>query len=206
MTAHFLTSWTFISLAMKLRTRRWCEELWRLAFNMSRKWAELFLLPLVELLRICRWNESAFQATFLMTIGFVFLLIFVVIVIWRQSSLRMTPFLGRRAILQFCSGFFCNAADLVTVTLITPFLATVAAFGLLSWLKYPIYSMQCVTPFLVLGIGEAILINTGKIGRIRYWDGSLTTILRFSRQILLHSVKKINSARSSENWSHWRSM
>ncbi|RCN48704.1 patched family protein [Ancylostoma caninum] len=41
----------------------------------------------------------------------------------------------------------------VTVTLITPFLATISAFGLLSWLKYPIYSMQCVTPFLVLGIG-----------------------------------------------------
>ncbi|VDO85546.1 unnamed protein product [Heligmosomoides polygyrus] len=78
--------------------------------------------------------RGALEATFLMTIGFVFLLIFVVIVIWRQSSLRMTPFL-------------------VTVTLITPFLATVAAFGLLSWLKYPIYSMQCVTPFLVLGIG-----------------------------------------------------
>ncbi|KAK5965667.1 Sterol-sensing domain and Patched family-containing protein, partial [Trichostrongylus colubriformis] len=78
--------------------------------------------------------SSLIQATFLMTIGFVFLLIFVIIVIWRQSTLRATPFL-------------------VATTLITPFLATVAAFGLLSWMKYPIYSMQCVTPFLVLGIG-----------------------------------------------------
>ncbi|XGW18024.1 hypothetical protein V3C99_002545 [Haemonchus contortus] len=78
--------------------------------------------------------RGALEATFLMTIGFVFLLIFVIIVVWRQTTLRVTPFL-------------------VAVTLLTPFLATVAAFGLLSWLKYPIYSMQCVTPFLVLGIG-----------------------------------------------------
>ncbi|CAJ0600074.1 unnamed protein product [Cylicocyclus nassatus] len=78
--------------------------------------------------------RGALEATFLMSIGFVFLLIFVIAVIWRQSSLRATPFL-------------------VAVTLLTPFLATVSAFGLLSWLRYPIYSMQCVTPFLVLGIG-----------------------------------------------------
>ncbi|KAL6727606.1 hypothetical protein Aduo_009469 [Ancylostoma duodenale] len=78
--------------------------------------------------------RGALEATFLMSIGFVFLLIFVIAVVWRQSTLRVTPFL-------------------VTVTLITPFLATISAFGLLSWLKYPIYSMQCVTPFLVLGIG-----------------------------------------------------
>ncbi|ETN79706.1 patched family protein [Necator americanus] len=78
--------------------------------------------------------RGALEATFLMSIGFVFLLIFVIAVVWRQSSLRVTPFL-------------------VTVTLITPFMATMSAFGLLSWLGYPIYSMQCVTPFLVLGIG-----------------------------------------------------
>ncbi|KHJ90096.1 hypothetical protein OESDEN_10069 [Oesophagostomum dentatum] len=79
--------------------------------------------------------RGALEATFLMSIGFVLLLIFVIGVIWRQSSLRVTPYL-------------------VAVTLITPFMATISAFGLLSWLRYPIYSMQCVTPFLVLGIGE----------------------------------------------------
>ncbi|RCN29092.1 patched family protein [Ancylostoma caninum] len=85
---------------------------------------------------LCELNRPfhLIMATFLMSIGFVFLLIFVIAVVWRQSTLRVTPFL-------------------VTVTLITPFLATISAFGLLSWLKYPIYSMQCVTPFLVLGIG-----------------------------------------------------
>lgn len=41
----------------------------------------------------------------------------------------------------------------VTSTILTPFLATIAAFGILAWIGFPIYSMQCVTPFLVLGIG-----------------------------------------------------
>ncbi|VDM82421.1 unnamed protein product, partial [Strongylus vulgaris] len=84
--------------------------------------------------------RGALEATFLMSIGFVFLLLFVIAVIWRQSSLRATPFL-------------------VAVTLLTPFLATVSAFGLLSWLRYPIYSMQCVTPFLVLGIVAVTLLT-----------------------------------------------
>ncbi|KAE9420029.1 hypothetical protein Angca_005701 [Angiostrongylus cantonensis] len=90
--------------------------------------------------------RGALEATFLMSIGFIFLLVFVIAVIWRQTTLRVTPFL-------------------VAITLITPFLATVAAFGLLSWMKYPIYSMQCVTPFLVLGIGvddSFILIHRWK--------------------------------------------
>ncbi|VDL67118.1 unnamed protein product, partial [Nippostrongylus brasiliensis] len=79
-----------------------------------------------------------------MTIGFVFLLIFVVVVIWRQIFENKKK---QKKLEKTCAG------DLVLVTLITPFLATVAAFGLLSWMRYPIYSMQCVTPFLVLGIG-----------------------------------------------------
>ncbi|CAI4224709.1 unnamed protein product [Auanema sp. JU1783] len=79
--------------------------------------------------------RGALEATVLMSIGFIFLLVFVVIVVWTQTdNLRIIPFL-------------------VIATILTPFLATVSAFGFLAWLGYPIYSMQCVTPFLVLGIG-----------------------------------------------------
>uniref|UniRef100_A0A158PCL7 SSD domain-containing protein n=1 Tax=Angiostrongylus cantonensis TaxID=6313 RepID=A0A158PCL7_ANGCA len=97
-----------------------------------------------------------------MSIGFIFLLVFVIAVIWRQTTLRVTPFLGWWLHCRFLSTVL---RSLVAITLITPFLATVAAFGLLSWMKYPIYSMQCVTPFLVLGIGvddSFILIHRWK--------------------------------------------
>ncbi|CAJ0942847.1 unnamed protein product, partial [Mesorhabditis belari] len=78
--------------------------------------------------------RGAFEAIKLMSIGFVLLFVFVSFVILRTTSKRMT-------------------VQLVATTILTPILATVAAFGLQCYMGFPIYSIQCVTPFLVLGIG-----------------------------------------------------
>ncbi|PAV91835.1 hypothetical protein WR25_15596 isoform D [Diploscapter pachys] len=78
--------------------------------------------------------RGAVEATTLMTIGFFLLLLFVIFVIVRQTSLKTAPFM-------------------IAATLITPFVATISSFGLLCWTGFPVYSIQCVVPFLVLGIG-----------------------------------------------------
>ncbi|CAD6199147.1 unnamed protein product [Caenorhabditis auriculariae] len=78
--------------------------------------------------------RGAIEATTLMTIGFFLLLTLTIIVIWRQTSIRQAPVL-------------------VAVSLLTPIAATVSSFGALCWLGLPSFSIQCVTPFLVLGIG-----------------------------------------------------
>lgn len=74
-----------------------------------------------------------------MTVGFVFLICFVFLVVWRKMELRILP-------------------PIVFATIFSPLLAAIASFGVISWLRLPIYSMMCVTPFLILGIGMLIFI------------------------------------------------
>ncbi|GMR42762.1 hypothetical protein PMAYCL1PPCAC_12957, partial [Pristionchus mayeri] len=78
--------------------------------------------------------RGALQATRMMSAGFALLVAFVTTVLWRDWPGRQLP-------------------TLVASALLTPLLATAAAFGLLSWLGISAYSIQCVAPFLVLGIG-----------------------------------------------------
>ncbi|MCP9258123.1 Patched family protein [Dirofilaria immitis] len=42
---------------------------------------------------------------------------------------------------------------IVFAAIFSPLLAAISSFGVISWLRLPIYSMMCVTPFLILGIG-----------------------------------------------------
>ncbi|KAF1769513.1 hypothetical protein GCK72_001330 [Caenorhabditis remanei] len=78
--------------------------------------------------------RGAIEATTLMTIGFFLLLTQVIIVIKRLSTIKMTIYL-------------------VATSLLTPMAATIASFGAICWMGFPSFSIQCVTPFLVLGIG-----------------------------------------------------
>uniref|UniRef100_A0A1I7V933 SSD domain-containing protein n=1 Tax=Loa loa TaxID=7209 RepID=A0A1I7V933_LOALO len=78
--------------------------------------------------------RGAYQATKLMTVGFIFLICFVFLVVWRKMELRLLP-------------------PIVFATILSPLLAAISSFGIISWLRLPIYSMMCVTPFLILGIG-----------------------------------------------------
>uniref|UniRef100_A0A8R1DSM6 SSD domain-containing protein n=1 Tax=Caenorhabditis japonica TaxID=281687 RepID=A0A8R1DSM6_CAEJA len=78
--------------------------------------------------------RGAIEATTLMTIGFFLLLTQVIIVIVRLASVKMTFYL-------------------VATSLLTPMAATIASFGAICWMGFPSFSIQCVTPFLVLGIG-----------------------------------------------------
>ncbi|KAL4002759.1 Patched family protein [Acanthocheilonema viteae] len=78
--------------------------------------------------------QGAYEATKLMTLGFILLLCFVFLVMWRKMELRLLP-------------------SVVFATIFSPLLAASSSFGIISWLRLPIYSMMCITPFLVLGIG-----------------------------------------------------
>ncbi|VDK77228.1 unnamed protein product [Gongylonema pulchrum] len=78
--------------------------------------------------------RGAFQATKLMIIGFFLLLAFVFIVVWRKLEPRRLP-------------------QIVFAVVFSPFLAALVSFGIISWLRFPLYSIMCVTPFLILGIG-----------------------------------------------------
>ncbi|VDD87303.1 unnamed protein product [Enterobius vermicularis] len=78
--------------------------------------------------------RGAYEATKLMCIGFFLLLVFVFTVVWHKVERRALPVI-------------------VFTTVLSPFLAAATAFGIVSWLQFPIYSIMCVTPFLILGIG-----------------------------------------------------
>ncbi|KAM3723201.1 Patched-related protein [Dirofilaria immitis] len=78
--------------------------------------------------------RGAYEATKLMTVGFGFLICFVILVMWRKMELYLLP-------------------PIVFAAIFSPLLAAISSFGVISWLRLPIYSMMCVTPFLILGIG-----------------------------------------------------
>lgn len=80
-----------------------------------------------------------------MSIGFLLLFIFVSIVIYskmEEASKYSIP-------------------GIVLASLLCPFMASLAAFGLLSGLGYSFYTIMCVTPFLIAGIGK--LCNSIKL-------------------------------------------
>ncbi|OZC09552.1 hypothetical protein X798_03510, partial [Onchocerca flexuosa] len=78
--------------------------------------------------------RGAYEATKLMTLGFVFLICFVILVVWRKMELSLLP-------------------PIVFAIIFSPLLAAIVSFGVISWLRLPIYSIMCITPFLILGIG-----------------------------------------------------
>ncbi|VDK18527.1 unnamed protein product [Anisakis simplex] len=80
--------------------------------------------------------RGALEATRLMLTGFFLLLIFVFTVVWHKMSLSR------------------NLPKVVFATILSPFLAAATAFGILSWLRFTFYAIMCVTPFLILGIGN----------------------------------------------------
>uniref|UniRef100_A0A1I8B6C5 SSD domain-containing protein n=1 Tax=Meloidogyne hapla TaxID=6305 RepID=A0A1I8B6C5_MELHA len=82
--------------------------------------------------------RGAIQATVLMSIGLLLLLIFVSFVVYRKmSGLVTTPAI----------------ALIVLISILCPLLSTVAAFGFSTWLGNRIYTLMCVTPFLIAGVG-----------------------------------------------------
>lgn len=43
---------------------------------------------------------------------------------------------------------------IICVSILCPVLSSTAAFGLLTWFGWHIYTIMCVTPFLICGIGK----------------------------------------------------
>ncbi|TKR78121.1 hypothetical protein L596_018980 [Steinernema carpocapsae] len=78
--------------------------------------------------------RGALEATLLMSVGFGLLLVFVTWVVWNHCSIKAMP-------------------AVVSAAVLSPFFAAAASFGILTWLGFKMYSIMCVTPFLVLGIG-----------------------------------------------------
>ncbi|KAI6188144.1 Patched-related protein 9 [Aphelenchoides besseyi] len=81
--------------------------------------------------------RGAVEATILMSIGFLLLVIFVSFTVYqkmRKISRIAIPVIVFTAV-------FC------------PFLGCLAAFGLCTLLGFPIYTLMCVCPFLVQGVG-----------------------------------------------------
>ncbi|VDK65262.1 unnamed protein product [Onchocerca ochengi] len=78
--------------------------------------------------------RGAYEATKLMIVGFVFLICFVILVLWRKMELSLLP-------------------PIVFAIIFSPLLAAIVSFSVISWLQLPIYSIMCITPFLILGIG-----------------------------------------------------
>uniref|UniRef100_A0A915PIF6 SSD domain-containing protein n=1 Tax=Setaria digitata TaxID=48799 RepID=A0A915PIF6_9BILA len=78
--------------------------------------------------------RGAYEATKLMIVGFVFLVCFMFLIMWHRIELHLLP-------------------QIVFAAIFSPLLAATASFGIISWLQLPVYSMMCITPFLVLGIG-----------------------------------------------------
>uniref|UniRef100_A0A915LQA8 SSD domain-containing protein n=1 Tax=Meloidogyne javanica TaxID=6303 RepID=A0A915LQA8_MELJA len=82
--------------------------------------------------------RGAIQATILMSIGLLLLLIFVSFVVYQKmSNLVKIPAIGL----------------IVLISILCPLLSTVAAFGFSTWLGNRIYTLMCVTPFLIAGVG-----------------------------------------------------
>jgi hypothetical protein len=79
--------------------------------------------------------RGAIEATMLMSIGFLLLLIFVTFTVYqkmRKISRSSVPIIVFTAVL-------------------CPFLGSFAAFGLCTLLGFSTYTIMCVTPFLVQG-------------------------------------------------------
>uniref|UniRef100_A0A7E4W4C6 SSD domain-containing protein n=1 Tax=Panagrellus redivivus TaxID=6233 RepID=A0A7E4W4C6_PANRE len=81
--------------------------------------------------------RGAIEATTLMSIGVILLVLFV--------SVSMHP--------HFRKMRKCAEPIVVFVSIACPFLASIAAFGVITWLGNKTYTIMCVTPFLVLGVG-----------------------------------------------------
>ncbi|KAI1725332.1 patched family domain-containing protein [Ditylenchus destructor] len=81
--------------------------------------------------------RGAIEATVLMTIGFLLLLVFITFTIYRKMK-----HMSKWAI-----------PVVVFASVLCPFLASLAAFGALTWLGFYTYTIMCVTPFLICGIG-----------------------------------------------------
>uniref|UniRef100_A0A915AY64 SSD domain-containing protein n=1 Tax=Parascaris univalens TaxID=6257 RepID=A0A915AY64_PARUN len=79
--------------------------------------------------------RGAVEATKLMIIGFFLLLVFVFAVVWRKV------------------GWHRSLPSIVFAAVLSPFLGAIVAFGALAWFNFQFYSIMCVTPFLILGIG-----------------------------------------------------
>uniref|UniRef100_A0A183BLX9 SSD domain-containing protein n=1 Tax=Globodera pallida TaxID=36090 RepID=A0A183BLX9_GLOPA len=83
--------------------------------------------------------RGAIQATILMSIGFVLLLLFVTLVIFRLLATSAVPLL--------------SVLCVVLISILCPLLSSLAAFGLCTWMGNPLYTIMCVTPFLIAGVG-----------------------------------------------------
>jgi predicted RND superfamily exporter protein len=81
--------------------------------------------------------RGAIEATLLMTIGFFLLLIFVTFTVYRKMR-EMSK---------------TSVPIIVFTAVLCPFLGSFAAFGLCTLLNFKIYTIMCVSPFLVQGVG-----------------------------------------------------
>uniref|UniRef100_A0A914Z8X5 SSD domain-containing protein n=1 Tax=Panagrolaimus superbus TaxID=310955 RepID=A0A914Z8X5_9BILA len=81
--------------------------------------------------------RGAIEATTLMSIGVLLLIVVVSLSTYRRLK----------------GSGFCSISLIVFVSVLSPFLASAAAFGILTWLGFKVYTIMCVTPFLVLGVG-----------------------------------------------------
>lgn len=81
--------------------------------------------------------RGAIEATMLMTIGFLLLLIFVTFTVYRKMRMMSKT----------------SVPIIVFTAVLCPFLGSFAAFGLCTLLGFKIYTIMCVSPFLVQGVG-----------------------------------------------------
>jgi hypothetical protein len=81
--------------------------------------------------------RGAIEATMLMSIGFMLLLIFVTFTVY-QKMRKMSR---------------VSVPVIVFTAVLCPFLSSFAAFGLCTLLGFSIYTIMCVCPFLVQGVG-----------------------------------------------------
>lgn len=53
----------------------------------------------------------------------------------------------------------CQKFIIICISILCPILSSASAFGLLTWFKFQIYTIMCVSPFLICGIGNLILLK-----------------------------------------------